>query len=25
VQTEYDNVIRGKNPKYMDWLTPVYK
>jgi branched-chain amino acid aminotransferase len=25
VQTEYDNVIRGKNPKYMDWLTPVHK
>lgn len=24
LQTEYDNVIRGKNPKYSQWLTAVY-
>jgi len=24
LQTEYENVIRGKNPKYRDWLSPVY-
>jgi len=24
LQTEYENVIRGKNPKYTDWVLPVY-
>jgi branched-chain amino acid aminotransferase len=24
LQTEYENVIRGKNPKYSDWVLPVY-
>jgi branched-chain amino acid aminotransferase len=24
LQTEYENVIRGNSPKYMDWLSPVY-
>jgi branched-chain amino acid aminotransferase len=24
LQTEYDNAIRGKNPKYAHWLLPVY-
>jgi branched-chain amino acid aminotransferase len=24
LQTEYDNAIRGKEPKYRDWLLPVY-
>lgn len=24
LQTEYENVIRGKNPTYSDWVLPVY-
>jgi branched-chain amino acid aminotransferase len=24
LQTEYENVIRGKNPKYSGWVLPVY-
>jgi branched-chain amino acid aminotransferase len=24
LQTEYENVIRGKNPKYSNWVLPVY-
>ncbi|HUS70751.1 MAG TPA: branched-chain amino acid transaminase [Anaerolineae bacterium] len=24
LQTEYENVVRGKNPKYSDWVLPVY-
>jgi branched-chain amino acid aminotransferase len=24
LQSEYENVIRGKNPKYADWVLPVY-
>jgi branched-chain amino acid aminotransferase len=24
IQEEYFNIVRGKNPKHMDWLTPVY-
>jgi len=25
LQEIYNNVIRGNNPKYLDWCTPVYK
>jgi branched-chain amino acid aminotransferase len=24
LQFEYESVIRGKNPKYADWVLPVY-
>jgi branched-chain amino acid aminotransferase len=24
LQTQYDNVVRGKNPRYSSWLLPVY-
>lgn len=24
IQDTYFSIVRGKNPKYMDWLTPVY-
>jgi len=24
LQTEYENCVRGKNPKYSDWVLPVY-
>jgi branched-chain amino acid aminotransferase len=24
LQLEYENVVRGKNPKYSEWLLPVY-
>jgi len=24
LQKEYEDVIRGKNPEYSDWLLPVY-
>jgi branched-chain amino acid aminotransferase len=25
LQNLYSSVIRGRNPKYMEWCTPVYK
>jgi branched-chain amino acid aminotransferase len=24
LQKEYENVVRGKNPNYSDWVLPVY-